>query len=919
MKSFCCVLLFLFSLQTATYAQGWERLYPLNLGLGYFTRLAPMPDGGFLVTVDEETFNLPPHALVKLAPDGSLQWVQNQQDVLGMVKVQMLPAGNGDMLFFGRSGAGPRLVRTNANLDILWSKNYNGICSGCNLILRPTAGGYLLSAFFSNEYDPASIIKVNESGEEIWSKTFNFGNAQNFTGMRSLIDMVSDGQGNIYVSGVQDFPYAPMLAKISPAGSQIFLKTYTQPELIYGFNLAVFNDNRILGSSTYVIGVLDSNGVVVDTITQGPCQMKASGDGNLLVGYSQNANMVLRKITLGSQEIWKTTADLIFNLEKVGSVWTLPDGGAVAIGQAFTGSSYDPYVVRVDANGNTFTNRIFGQVFLDFDGDCLDSPPDDQPASGLIVQAIQGDQTWYTATDASGNYGILLDTGTYLLRVMPPNALWQPCADSIPLTLDPVSDTLEQNVGVKSDFDCPWPEVSIGAALLRRCFSSAYTVTYSNNGSVTADSAVVRLTLDPFLELQSATWPYTQVSAQVYDFFVGDLSPLQQGSFQVTVLVDCDSTVLGQTHCSSVDISIANPCPSTLLDFPVITVEADCTGDSVAFTVQNIGGAPMASPAEFIVIEDLIVMREGAFQLGIQEDTLIRCPADGSTFRMYAGQASGELPFFSPTAAIEGCNGPVQPGFWNMFPEFYPAGSDRDCQPNIGAYDPNDKQGRPAGYDTEHYIAPGVDLDYTIRFQNTGTDTAFNIVVRDTLSPWLDPASVRPGPASHPYIWTLMGQNVLEFKFQNILLPDSNVNLAGSQGYFRFHVAQQPGIPLETDVFNRAAIYFDFNAPVITNTTQHRVGKNFIQVAVWTPADPLVTLRAFPNPASEGVTVELSEIEPGTVLEWTLCRLSGETALRRTTTGGRWDFRREQLPAGMYWLQVREKGKLIGVGKVMFY
>ncbi|MCE7925314.1 MAG: T9SS C-terminal target domain-containing protein [Haliscomenobacteraceae bacterium CHB4] len=920
MKSFFCTLLCMLSLNIVR-GQGWERLYALDLGLNDRFTLAPMPDGGFLMLEDAGTNPNQTSSLIKLASDGSVQWVQNQQDVLGIIRPAVLPVGNDELLFLGRGSSSP-LVKTNANLDILWSKPVNSpyACPSCGLLLKPTPGGYLISWTNVSDYAPTRIIKTDLNGDLIWEKTFNFGDEQNFTGMRYFLDLVSDNQGNIYASGVQDIPYAPMLAKISPDGDLIFLKTYTQPALIYGMgSLTVVNDNRIVGSCSSNIAVLDSNGLVVGTIQQDACNIEAAGDGNLLIGYSAGSNLIIRKITLSGTELWKLTADNLWNMEGIYSLWHLSDGGTAGIGRAFTGSSYEPFVIRTDANGVTFTNYLHGNIFADLDGDCANLPPDDQPASGVVVQAIKNAGTWYTVTDTSGNYGFRLDTGAYLLRVIPPNYLWMPCADSVPFTFSTFNDTIELDEGITSDIDCPWPQVSLGAPFLRRCFPSTYKVTYSNGGNLTADSAVVRLTLDPYLEFQSATIPHTQTGPQVYEFFIGDLPPLAQGSFNVTVLVDCDSTVLGQTHCSTTEIAIANPCPVTQLDQPVISVEAECDGDSVLFTMRNIGGAPMPGLAEFIVIEDLIVMREGSFQLGIQEDTLVKCPSDGSTFRMYAGQAPGAPPFFSPTAAVEGCNGPIQPGFWNMFPEFYPAWADRDCQPNIGAYDPNDKQAVPVGYGPEGYIGLGVPLEYMIRFQNTGTDTAFNIVIRDTLSAWLEPASVRPGAASHPYMWTLLGQNVIEFKFGNILLPDSNTNLTGSNGYVKFYVEQKPDVPLETDIFNRAAIYFDFNAPVLTNTTRHRAGKDFILVSIWSPNDPLISLRAFPNPASEGATVELSDISPDTMLEWALSDATGRMVLRQTTLGGRLDFQRGGLPTGIYWLQVREKGKLLGVGKLIFH
>ena len=80
------------------------------------------------------------------------------------------------------------------------------------------------------------------------------------------------------------------------------------------------------------------------------------------------------------------------------------------------------------------------------------------------------------------------------------------------------------------------------------------------------------------------------------------------------------------------------------------------------------------------------------------------------------------------------------------------------------------KQAIPSGFGAEHYILPNTDIQYTIRFQNTGTDTAFRVVILDTLAKALDPASITPGPASHPYSWRLEDEGVLRFTFNPIAL-----------------------------------------------------------------------------------------------------------------------------------------------------
>ncbi|MGH1433616.1 MAG: FG-GAP-like repeat-containing protein [Lewinella sp.] len=138
------------------------------------------------------------------------------------------------------------------------------------------------------------------------------------------------------------------------------------------------------------------------------------------------------------------------------------------------------------------------------------------------------------------------------------------------------------------------------------------------------------------------------------------------------------------------------------------------------------------------------------------------------------------------------------------------------------AYDPNDKQVYPNRSEqlpfTENYTLFDEKLMYTLRFQNTGTDTAFNIVLRDQLSEDLDWATFTPGSSSHPYEATLHDDGLLEFHFRDILLPDSTVNEPGSHGFVQFEISALLGLPEGTVIENTAGIYFDFNPPIITNT-----------------------------------------------------------------------------------------------------
>jgi len=134
-----------------------------------------------------------------------------------------------------------------------------------------------------------------------------------------------------------------------------------------------------------------------------------------------------------------------------------------------------------------------------------------------------------------------------------------------------------------------------------------------------------------------------------------------------------------------------------------------------------------------------------------------------------------------------------------------------------GAYDPNDKLARTSSGNTSQWqINEDEWIDYTIRFQNTGSDTAFFVVITDTLPDNLDPATFQAGVASHTHNITLQGQGIVRWIFPNILLPDSNANEPLSHGFVTFRI--HPRLPLLPGdaIENIANIYFDFNPPVIT-------------------------------------------------------------------------------------------------------
>ncbi len=223
----------------------------------------------------------------------------------------------------------------------------------------------------------------------------------------------------------------------------------------------------------------------------------------------------------------------------------------------------------------------------------------------------------------------------------------------------------------------------------------------------------------------------------------------------------------------------------------------------------------------------------------------------------------------------------------------------------VCSYDPNDKQVYPAGIGEQHYTLINNDeLIYTIRFQNTGNDTAFNIIIADTLSNYLDRSTFRPITSSHPMQVVRNESGLVEFKFNHILLPDSTTNEPRSHGYLMYGIKAQTPVPDNTLIANTAHIYFDFNPAIVTNTTQSLMVYNLPTGIGITVNDGTVVsnkISAFvPNPSTQqsqlNYNLNNQEIATLSIYDYTGRKIE-QTHLTGT---GTYQFNTANYPVGMY-------------------
>lgn len=896
--------------------------------------------------------------LVKVNAQGFTVWEQSyfsdNANVAAFRSLALKEMPNGNLLLAGLNGNIIYLIQTNPLGDTLWTKTYDSYCAQIGgpcivdqLNLEATFDGNYILAISSHlalgaafDLYHTQLIKVNPSGTVLWTKVYEDAWTE---ALQATFD------GGYILSGHE--ANVPMLYKLDANGDSTWLETYggqstaTWHSVVQAPDSGYVVATELLGfvGATPLLVKIDKTGTNVLwssyalTNTLGGLTGFARHvdyDSNgyyVTTGYinkthpssgAQTPIAFISKVDLGGAVLVEEVFEENIN-NKGNVVRSTSDNGYIIVG---TYDSHQAYLVKSDSILNRPVHKFQGYVYKDNNGDCLKGTGERGFDSWLVEIKKSDGSVTYATTDSTGYYEAVVDTGLFTVKVNLPNTLWGLCVDSFLITSSQLSNTDTLNFGARALLSCPLLNVDVSTALLRRCSSAVYTVAYCNNGTADAVGASVTVHLDTTLLFTGASLAWSATTgANAYLFNVGTIPAGGCGTFTLDVTVSCYSQ-LGQTHCVQANILPDSLCvnSSPLWDESDIDVTGICYGDSIVYTITNVGTGAMSMPRNYFVTEDHVMFMVRPFNLGPGASVeQVVYTANGAVYRLQAEQdinhpysTYSALGVLQCTDAAFTSN--VSLGILGQFVEDdgSPAVS-IDCQENVGAWDPNDKQARPIGYGTAHAVDANTDLEYHIRFQNTGTDTAFSAIIFDTLSSALEPSSIVPGASSHPYTWELKGSRILVFTFDNILLPDSSVNESASHGYVKFKIKQQANLPLGTLINNTAAIVFDLNAPVLTNTTFHTIDKDFIMDVVKIGDRPETVIEAYPNPFQEWVKIVVKG-ETFTTLEVRLVDAIGrEVQAQKVESQNEIILQGQNLETGVYFFQLIGDGALIGTGKLI--
>ncbi len=907
----------LFSLCVVAFAsaQGFIRVYDqpgLQTIPGTIVAAAATPDGGYLLGYNGH--------VARADAEGHILWIKPTSHDLNELRNDFIQLPDGRFLLatcIDGIQTANHVSLFEPDGDLIWTKRYAGFIR----VARTTRGLAVVNRTGRNAY---ALFELDLQGNALWTKNYNPATEVEF-----VYELLVNADGSLTVAMTQNRQFRLVRAdatgnirsdSVYKAGSSINFGGRMFHAKQGGY---IFVEEGDIGSGSMFH--IASNGQLrwERQLNAGQLSTTQTPDGGFFMIASSQATMyALRYDSLG-RELFQRTYQLPRRHDALNGLHPTPDGGMI-IGGGLSNPARG-FIIRTDVRGVAYPNLLVGRIAMDQNKNCRPDPVE-RPLGGWKVRAnrLRDGIDFFTTTDDKGNYAIHLDTGRYRVTTLSPGPLWSVCNPVQWLQFNnQKGDTLRADFPIKDSILCPLMDVSLGTSLSIKCRDNRYTVRWCNNGTQTASNARVAVVLPRGMRYLASARPLARQTRDSLWFNIGDVAVAECGDMWVSLLADCDSIPEGKTVCVEAHIFPNKLCitPGNWSGAEIIA-SARCKGDtSVEFRLRNVG-ASTSMALDYIITEDVVVLKRGSFDLLPGQDKIMSHPAKNRALRIEAGQERN-FPYLSmPSAGIEGCGtGPVgPPGVLLQFP--VNDGSpfvDIDCQLVLGNDQSNRMQAQPVGYGERRFVASGVPITYGTRFDNLSTDTITTVILRDTLSPWLDPATLQIGAASHPFTWKLKDNGVLERRFENIQLPHRAANEAASGGFSQYIIQPRRDTPNGTVVSNGSALFFDSETPVRLPLIFHTIGREFYTVSI--KPDPVwhhnQIAQIAPNPFTDYTRISVPGAE-NRPLRLILTNSVGQMVFTSHFQQGQLTLLRSDLEAGAYFYQIADpEGKTAGRGTLV--
>lgn len=753
-----------------------------------------------------------------------------------------MTAGNFTLVAAGGSDA--FLVKLDASTGtILYAEHAGGTGDDAGMSVKEdNLGDIILAGSFTGNFSMGGVpltgqgidvffVKLDNSGTPLWGKKISG------TGIETMWSMTTDLSGNIYIAGFTSSASASFAGTpVNFTASSVFAAKFDDAGNYVWSAPAQFN-GELYGISVDAAGSVYFTGNFDTQATIGPFPLTGAGNDDILIVKVNSSGSFAWAHSYGGTGIdegYDLQCDAQGNLFVTGSFQGSFTFGSTIIS---AGSFNKSYTAKLDSSGSV--------EWVIQSGGAASSHIN----SGISMNGI-GDI--YVTGNGSGvfNMGSCSDSvaGSYLVKI----------SDNANIIKGNVFTDMDSD-GILDPGETGLPNVIL------ELDNSPYVCASNNSGiyQMYTSSGTHTVTIPNLPLYHTLTTPAVLTSV-----FTGMGAMDTAKNFGLYPIPNVNDL--------SIDITpVSNPKAGHVLTYLITYKNVGTTSQNTVISLQFDQAISYlsAAPAPANQLGQTLTWNAGIL-MPMASGTI------HAQFNIPAGMAIG-----SPITATAG----ITP----LAADSTPANNSQTIVSLVTApYDPNYKE---VNIDTLYSVSTPGWLEYTIHFQNIGNDTAINVIIADTLSTHLDLSTFEMISSSHALpAFSIKGGNIAEFRFSNIMLPDSSTDPDGSNGFVKYRLKFRSTLAVNNAITNAAAIFFDYNTPIITNTAftyyiDSTAGVNEVESG---------RTRLYPNPAADHIVIECQELTENTMI--VLYSMQGVKILEQRLTDAYTIITLNDLARGIY-------------------
>ncbi|MGM0649129.1 MAG: DUF7619 domain-containing protein [Bacteroidota bacterium] len=707
---------------------------------------------------------------------------------------------------FGHGNNDIYLVRTDVYGDTLWTNTFGGddydrtSWSMNNSLQITSDGGFIIvgeTRSFGGSDSDVYMVKTDANGNLQWQKHFG-GNSKDYA---NAVQQTSDGG---YIITALSFSFADRyndvwLIKTDSQGNLEWQKNYDMNGWEEPYCVRQTDDKGYL-----ITGITHPNVFLMKTDSLGQEEWNKQLFGGM--GYSFEPTTDGGYIVCG--RTW-TDAFLAKTNELGDTLWTKKypgpganftysvtetnDGGYMAVGETNASGSWDAYFIRTDEYGDTLWTHTMGG-----------------PGNEWLQSVQTTSDGGYATVGLTSSYGAGQNDG-WLIKFKELRK----------------KGFISGRIYRDNDDNCVYETGTDGIlnGQMVKAEPGPYYVFTNSEGKYKFEVEPDQYTISP-AKIPNALFDFQDCQDSTsYNFTVTAGGIVSDNDFALGLKDPpvCESNVnivsspFLQGPCTS-PLSLSSPCPGYLHRY--------------CFTITNTGTATIG-PGSYVqvdldpnmtFVEEVSNTCSGDLTVDFSDPTTPVWNVDNASVLNDNGD-SCDVCFNVDVAFPISLSGYSSTANFNAIcGNDYHVSGDVAEEDDACACDPNDKLVSPKGCGPYGNIARNESVTYHIRFQNIGTGPAHDIVIRDTIDTDFDISTLNILHSSHNITGLQVNpDNELVISFQGIELPDSVSDPQGSKGNVILELMPLSDLPNGTELKNRAAIYFDTNLPVLTNTTLNTV------------------------------------------------------------------------------------------------